>query len=88
MKGGDSIFFAITLHVCGQVQILKIDFANLGVRDSSPKEDFSKMVTRHQHLLNQAVLLAETISFVLVAQLFVSSILICIIGKYPIHCHI
>ncbi|XP_032680069.1 odorant receptor 13a-like [Odontomachus brunneus] len=78
--GGDSLFLAITLHVCGQMEILKVEFANFGVKSLNPKEDFSKMVTRHQHLLIQALLLCDTISSVLVLQLLISSLLICIIG--------
>ncbi|XP_019697157.2 odorant receptor 82a-like [Harpegnathos saltator] len=78
--GGDSFFLAITLHVCGQVELLRADFVNFGVKSSNPNEDFFKLVTRHHYLLDQAVLLTETISFVLVMQLFVSCVLISVIG--------
>ncbi|XP_014481250.1 PREDICTED: uncharacterized protein LOC106747836, partial [Dinoponera quadriceps] len=77
--GGDSFYLAITLHVCGQVEILRDEFANFGMKSSNPKEDFSKLVTRHHYLLHQAMLLADTISFILVMQLLISCILICII---------
>ncbi|EFN89562.1 Putative odorant receptor 13a [Harpegnathos saltator] len=79
-KGGDSLFLAIMLHVCGQVQLLRVEFVNFGVESSNPSEEFSKILTRHQHLLDQASLLADTISFVLMVQLLISCVLICIIG--------
>lgn len=84
-EGGDTLFLTIMLHVCGQVQILKTEFSNFGMKSLNSSENFSKMVKRHQHLLNQAMLLADTISLVLAVQLLISSVLICIIGKCSIH---
>ncbi|XP_025159422.1 odorant receptor 13a-like [Harpegnathos saltator] len=78
--GGDSFFLAITVHLCGQVQLLRDEIVNFGVKGSNPCEEFSKILTRHQHLLYQASLLADTISFVLMVQLLISCVLICVTG--------
>lgn len=83
-KGSDSVFLHIALHVCGQLKILKANFINFDV--SSPKvyERFNALILRHDHLIRMARKLAEIISFVLMVQLFISSTLIIIVGKYAI----
>jgi hypothetical protein len=81
-KGSDSLFFAITLHICGQIEVLKIEIANFGVENKNINEKFFKLTSRHSYLLSHAKLLVDAISFVLLVQLLISCILICIIGKY------
>ncbi|KAK2588078.1 hypothetical protein KPH14_004143 [Odynerus spinipes] len=77
--GNDCLFFGIALHVCGQVEILKIQFSQYKFQKGMEKE-FSRLISRYSELLTLADYLVETISVVLVAQLLVSCILICIIG--------
>ena len=81
-KGSDSLFLAITTHVCGQMEILKMEFVNYGVESKNIFEDFSKLVSRHQYLMEHAELLVEVISFVLLVQMLFSCLIICLIGKY------
>nr|XP_012221302.1 PREDICTED: odorant receptor 13a-like [Linepithema humile] len=79
--GNDSLFLAITLHVCGQMELLKIEFRkNFAMETKNIMEDFSKLMTRHCCLLRLAQQLTDAISVVLLMQFFVSSILICIMG--------
>lgn len=52
------------------------------------KREFVNLLSRYSELLTLADYLVDTISFVLVAQLLVSCILICIIGNYKcVICH-
>lgn len=75
------MFLNITLHMCGQVKILKANFINFV---SSPQvyDHFNALIQRHNYLMDLAKELAETISLVLMTQLFISSILLCIMGEY------
>ncbi|XP_043498405.1 odorant receptor 47a-like [Polistes fuscatus] len=77
--GNDCLFFGITLHVCGQVEILKTQFTRFKFQKGM-KQKFSHLLSRYSELLTLAEYLVNTISIVLVAQLLVSCILICIIG--------
>lgn len=79
--GNDSLFLNITLHICGQVKILKANFVNFDVTSPRVYDRFNALIQRHGHLMTLAKKLADTISFVLLMQLFVSSILLCIIGE-------
>ncbi|KAF3054282.1 Odorant receptor 085 [Nylanderia fulva] len=78
--GSDSLFLHITLHVCGQLQILRTSFINFDVTSPDVYKRFNALILRHDHLIKMARKLAEIVSFVLVVQLFISSMLICIVG--------
>ncbi|XP_067210043.1 odorant receptor 10-like isoform X2 [Linepithema humile] len=78
--GNDSLFLTITLHVCGQMELLGIEFRKFAVETKNIKMDLLKLTTRHCYLLSHAQQLADAISVILLTQLFCSSILICIIG--------
>ncbi|XP_011645618.2 odorant receptor 94a-like [Pogonomyrmex barbatus] len=78
--GSDSVFLHIALHVCGQLKILKANFINFDVTSPEVHERFNTLILRHDHLIRMTRKLAEIISFVLMVQLFVSSMLICIVG--------
>ncbi|XP_076481200.1 uncharacterized protein LOC117166374 [Bombus vancouverensis nearcticus] len=78
--GSDSLLFGIIFHLCGQVEILKLEFNKLGNENERIMERFVVLIKRHVYLLNLAKMLNETISSVLVVQLFTSCILICTTG--------
>lgn len=80
--GSDSVFLHIVLHVCGQLKILKANFMNFDVTSPKVYERFNVLILRHDHLIRMARKLAEIISFVLMVQIFISSMLIIIVGKY------
>ncbi|EFN89559.1 odorant receptor 13a [Harpegnathos saltator] len=77
--GTDALFLNITLHVCGQVKILKADFNNFDTAGPRAHERFVALIDRHNYLLTMASKLAEAISIVILIQFFISSILLCII---------
>ncbi|CAL7938186.1 unnamed protein product [Xylocopa violacea] len=68
--GSDSLFFGITFHLCGQVEILKLEFSKLVKENERVNEHFKGLVKRHIYLLKLAKMLNETISSILVVQLF------------------
>ncbi|XP_039314325.1 odorant receptor 9a-like [Solenopsis invicta] len=78
--GNDSLYFAITLHVCGQIKILKIEFLKYGMKSKNLNEDFSILVLRHRYLIKHAEYLADAISSVLLIQLLLSCIIISLVG--------
>jgi len=81
-EGNDSLFLNITLHMCGQVKILKANFIDFVGSSSQVYDRLNVLIQRHNCLIELAKELAESISFVLLTQLFISSILLCIMGEY------
>ncbi|XP_050484276.1 odorant receptor 9a-like [Bombus huntii] len=75
--GSDSLFFGITFHLCGQIEILKLDFKRLKIESERTREHFNVLTRRHIYLINLANMLIDTISSILAMQLFTSCILIC-----------
>ncbi|EZA52554.1 ObirOr5-P1 [Ooceraea biroi] len=78
--GNDAMFLNITLHMCGQVKILRTNFMDIDVTSSRAYDRFNILIQRHIYLIHIVKQLAETISFILLTQLFISSILLCIMG--------
>jgi len=74
------LFLNIILHVCGQVKILKANFMGFDITSPQVHDQFNSLIQRHNHLIKLAKKLADTISFVSLAQLFISSVLLCIMG--------
>ncbi|XP_029673635.1 odorant receptor 13a-like [Formica exsecta] len=79
-QGNDCLFFNITLYVCGQVEILKTRFVNFDNTESEIYERCNALIQRHTYLTRMARELADTISFVLLIQLFIITIQLCITG--------
>ncbi|KAH0956335.1 OrP1 [Eciton burchellii] len=78
--GIDVIFLNITLHMCGQLEILKHNFMNLDVTIIKIHDCFSVLIQRHIYLIQKIKKLIRAVSFILLMQLLTSSILICIAG--------
>jgi len=83
-EGNDGLFLNIILHVCGQINILRIHFINFDVTSPQIYDRFNALILRHQNLITLARELADLISFVLLIELFIISILLCITGEYNI----
>lgn len=82
--GSDSLFLSITLHVCGQLKILKADFVNFDVTSPKVRERFNALILRHDHLIRMTRKLVKVISFVLLVQICMSSMLIIVVGEYAV----
>ncbi|XP_076376766.1 odorant receptor 10-like [Megalopta genalis] len=78
--GSDILFFGIAFHLCGQVEVLKLDFSRFLEYGTDSGKRFNALVMRHRHLLTLAEHLNNTIGYILVLQLFSSCMLICISG--------
>ncbi|XP_011065380.1 PREDICTED: odorant receptor 30a-like [Acromyrmex echinatior] len=78
--GNDSLFFNITLHICGQVEILKAKFIDFDVTRPQVYKRFLTLIKRHSYLIRLARELADTISFILLIQLSIISLQLCIMG--------
>ncbi|XP_061942190.1 uncharacterized protein LOC108002265 [Apis cerana] len=78
--GSDSLFFGIVFHLCGQVEILKLKYSKLSNTNERTMEHIILLIKRHIYLLNLSKMLNETVSSILVIQLFSSCVLICTTG--------
>ncbi|XP_076375597.1 uncharacterized protein LOC143258930 [Megalopta genalis] len=78
--GSDTLFIGILFHLCGQVEVLKLDFSRFVEHGVDSGKRFDALVNRHCHLLTLAEHLNNTIKYILVLQLFSSCYLICLIG--------
>ncbi|XP_032680055.1 odorant receptor 47a-like [Odontomachus brunneus] len=78
--GNDSLFLHMALHICGQVKILKSKVINLDLAGPQIQNRFNALIHRHCHLMEMTKMLAEASSFILLIQLFLSSLLLCILG--------
>ncbi|XP_076650845.1 odorant receptor 10-like [Halictus rubicundus] len=78
--GSDSLFFGIVFHLCGQVEVLKLDFSRFLDEGKNSARRFNELVRRHHHLLVLADHLNDTIGYVLLLQLLSSCLLICVTG--------
>lgn len=80
--GNDGFFFGIVFHLCGQAEVLKMEFSRVVDENGKIVENFYQLLQRHIYLLKLGEMLNDTISVVLAIQLSVSCILICTCGKY------
>ncbi|XP_053975859.1 odorant receptor 45b-like [Hylaeus volcanicus] len=78
--GSDGLFFGITFHLCGQAEVLKLDFTKFVDETDNRVERFGALTNRHRDLLKLSEKLNDIISSVLVIQLFTSCLLICTTG--------
>ncbi|XP_076678244.1 uncharacterized protein LOC143374193 [Andrena cerasifolii] len=78
--GSDAVFFGITFHLCGQAEILKLEFTKIVNDNENTARRLDALTARHRHLLKLSKQLNDTISSILVVQLFSSCLLICTTG--------
>ncbi|KAF3054273.1 Odorant receptor 132 [Nylanderia fulva] len=78
--GNDALFLNITLHICGQVKILRAHFIRFNITSPRVRDRFNALIQRHCYLTMLTRELADMISFVLLIELFIISILLCIMG--------
>ncbi|XP_020296087.1 uncharacterized protein LOC109861023 [Pseudomyrmex gracilis] len=79
-SGNDALFLNITLHLCGQIKILCTKLVDFDVANLRDCDRLNILIKRHIHLINKARELSDTVSFALLVQLFIMSILLCIMG--------
>ncbi|XP_078033463.1 odorant receptor 85b-like [Augochlora pura] len=78
--GSDSMIFGIVFHLCGQVEVLKMEIGRFLEEGENSARRLVVLVNRHRHLLTLADHLNDTIGVILLLQLFLSCLLICLTG--------
>ncbi|XP_012222766.2 odorant receptor 2a-like [Linepithema humile] len=78
----EGIFVGITMHLCGQLELLMIDFRQI---DQHKKECergsiFKELVVRHRQLLRLTETIEDSYNMIILTQTLTSAILICITG--------
>ncbi|XP_019883241.1 odorant receptor 13a-like [Camponotus floridanus] len=79
-KGSDALFINIILHICGQMKILRSHFANVDATNSQIYDRFKKLIQRHIYLIEMTRKLVDVMSFILLLELFITSICLCVMG--------
>ncbi|KAI4473257.1 hypothetical protein M0802_016220 [Mischocyttarus mexicanus] len=78
--GNDGFFFGIAMYLCGQFEVLKMNFANLERNKNRSSRKVEALVRRHCHLIRLADNLEEAFNMIILIQLLMSSLLLCIEG--------
>ncbi|XP_067210045.1 odorant receptor 22c-like [Linepithema humile] len=77
--GNDGFFFDLTMHVCGQFEVLRMDFAEMSDEYFS-RDKFVILIKRHHRLIYLAHHLHKAFNLVIFSQLLMSVMLLCIEG--------
>ncbi|XP_011298812.1 odorant receptor 85f isoform X2 [Fopius arisanus] len=80
--GNDVFFFGMSMHTCGQLEILQNDLTDIEIEkeESNNWRKLKGMVKRHVHLIELVDKLEGTFNMIILAQLIMSAVLICIMG--------
>ncbi|XP_020296083.1 odorant receptor 22c-like [Pseudomyrmex gracilis] len=78
--GNDGFFFTLTMHVCGQFEILQMDFAEINNDKSFNRYKLGILLEKHRRLIFLARYLQQAFSLVILSQLYMSVILLCVEG--------
>lgn len=79
----EGLFVGITMHLCGQLELLMIDFQQIDHRKNKRKGGsiVEELVVRHRKLLKLTENIEDIYNIIILTQIFTSAILICITGK-------
>lgn len=78
--GNDGFFFDLTMHVCGQFKILRVDFSEIDNKEFVNRNRLGILLKRHHRLIYLAHHLQKAFSLVILSQLLMSVILLCVEG--------
>ncbi|XP_012222836.1 odorant receptor 22c-like [Linepithema humile] len=78
--GNDGFFFGLTMHLCGQFEVLEMDFANIEVEKRACKQRLRMLIGRHCRLIRLADSLEYAFNMAIFAQLLMSVLLLCLEG--------
>ncbi|XP_071625492.1 odorant receptor 13a-like [Temnothorax longispinosus] len=80
----DSFFFAITMHLCGQLELLRIRFVELVGRKANEKNNYrsilSSWIRRHYKLIILAKNIEDSFNLNILIRLLITTIVIAISG--------
>jgi len=77
----EGIFVGITLHLCGQLELLAINFQRIDWRNKHKRGIVEGLVVRHRELIRLTETIEDSYSMIILTQIFTSAILICVTGK-------
>lgn len=80
--GNDGFFFGLAMHLCGQFEMLEMDFADVGVEARACKTKLRKLIGKHCRLIILADSLEHAFNMAILAQLLMSVLLLCVEGSY------
>lgn len=80
--GNDGFFFGLTMHLCGQFQVLQMDLANVEVEERVCKRRLRMLIGRHCYLIRLADSLEYAFNMAIFAQLLMSVLLLCVEGIF------
>ncbi|XP_011878795.1 PREDICTED: odorant receptor 10a-like isoform X1 [Vollenhovia emeryi] len=78
--GNDGFFFHLTMHMCGQFAILRVNFTKLGCEEFPCRTKFDILLKRHYHLIYLSHYLERAFTLVILAQILMSVLVLCIAG--------
>lgn len=78
----DGFFFNLTMHVCGQFEVLRMDFAEINSEQSFSHNKLGILLKRHHRLINLAHHLQNAYSLVILSQLLMSVMLLRVEGNF------
>ncbi|EZA52557.1 ObirOr5-M2 [Ooceraea biroi] len=78
--GNDGFFFGLAMHLCGQFEVLQMDFADIEVEKQACKRKLRMLIGRHCHLIKLADSLEYAFNMAIFAQLLMSVLLLCVEG--------
>nr|XP_033206041.1 odorant receptor 22c-like [Bombus vancouverensis nearcticus] len=76
----DGLFFSLTMHLCGQFEVLKMNFTKFELQQFGYHKKLRFLVKRHCQLLMLANDLEQTFNMIILVQLLMSALLICVEG--------
>ncbi|XP_029679522.1 uncharacterized protein LOC115245377 [Formica exsecta] len=85
--GNDGFFFGLTMHLCGQFEVLQMDFADIEVEQRICKRKMRMLIGRHCHLIRLADSLEYAFNMAIFAQTLMSVLLLCVEGIYLFFLH-
>jgi len=82
---GDSFFFAITMHLCGQLELLRISFVEVGKKVTGKiqyRNFLGQWIRRHYELIILARNIEDTFNLNLLIRLSIITVFIAISGTH------
>jgi len=80
--GNDAFFFDLTMHMCGQFAILRMNFNALSCDEFSYRSKLGILLKKHYHLICLSHYLENAFTLVILAQVFMSVLVLCVEGNY------
>lgn len=78
--GNDGFFFGLAMHLCGQFEVLRMDFADIEVEEPACGRKLRTLIGRHCRLIRLADSLEYAFNMAIFAQLLMSVLLLCVEG--------